>query len=319
MNSAARLAIVLVLAGIAVWQVDLAAAAGYFDWRQLSAIALVQPLLVGSFAFGGLRLNTLLGEFRTPFPLVLKATILAAGMNSILPGRLSELLKITYLRDRAGVPASVSLGAVILDRAIDILLLGVTATIGISLLLIETNALAIATMFVTLALFFLVPRLERPISRLCMMLPWAPLRKFATNMHRHVVERLRAPAIYRAFVYGVAIWALSFATVVVFMHVAGDKPIGLSGLLLIYVLAVVGGTIPALPGGFGTYEAAVVFALTRCGYTAEQALPMALALHVSHLLFGFAGTLFIASTEGIGLSALVRQLRNGRETEPPRS
>lgn len=58
-----------------------------------------------------------------------------------------------------------------------------------------------------------------------------------------------------------------------------------------------------------------MFGLTRYGITAEQALPIALALHIRQLLFGFAGALFIAASERMGISAFARQIRKYRGME----
>jgi uncharacterized membrane protein YbhN (UPF0104 family) len=114
-----------------------------------------------------------------------------------------------------------------------------------------------------------------------------------------------------------AAWLLDFVTIALFFHAAGSIPLGLSGALLVFVATTIGGAIPALPGGLGTYEAAAVFSLKSLGYSFEEALALGFALHATLFCLPLISSLVIVTTEKIGIGALVRNItqaaRLGRE------
>jgi uncharacterized protein (TIRG00374 family) len=82
-------------------------------------------------------------------------------------------------------------------------------------------------------------------------------------------------------------------------------------------MAAFGGAIPSAPGGVGTFEGAVVFALSQ--FTPDQSTALAAALTMrmyNYLNSGVIGGLGLLS-EGQTLSGIYQQLRNFREKENP--
>jgi hypothetical protein len=308
MNGVLRLGLVALLLALLYWQVDLPLVLDYLEPGLLIAAMAIQPTVAIVFILGALRLRLLLGAGSVRFSTVMKALLLSNGMNLLLPGRLSELLKVTYLRDHAGTPASAGLAAVFLERLIDVIILGLLALVGVSLALADPGpgfaVLTVAAVAVLLAL----PRLERIVPLAVRILPGAWVREGVIRISAHLAARVKDYTVFGALGYGACMWLVSLANAYVFLRVCGDSSIGLHGALVVFVLSIVGGAIPALPGGFGTYEAAVVFALKGYGYTLEEALPIALALHASQLVIGFSGALAIAATESLGIRALSAQI-----------
>jgi uncharacterized membrane protein YbhN (UPF0104 family) len=140
------------------------------------------------------------------------------------------------------------------------------------------------------------------------ILPGAWVREGLIRISAHLAARVKDRTIFGALGYSTCMWLLSAANVYIFLQVSGDSSIDLYGALVVFVLSMIGGAIPALPGGFGTYEAAVVFALRGYGYPLEEALPIALALHASQLAIGFSGAMAIAATESLGIRSLSAQI-----------
>ena len=112
--------------------------------------------------------------------------------------------------------------------------------------------------------------------------------------------------IIKGIIYSVIFWAISAASVAVFLILSGLSR-RVSGALAVLVAASVGGAVQVLPGGFGTYEAAVVFVLKSHGYGYEDALYIALVLHASHILLAVSCALVIASIEGVGIRTLFQR------------
>lgn len=302
-----RIAIVATLVALAVNYGDFSKLTPHLNARLLFSMLAAQPVLLAAIAMMAIRFAMLARTPAVPFYLSFKAMLLSIGLNALLPGRLSELLKVSYLRDHAGVSTTSGMAALFLERLTDVVILGLLALASVSLLLLETAWVTLALMLAAIALLLILPRLERPLVALAQRLPALALRSIVERFFSHLSARLRDPLFYRSFLYGVAAWLLSWASVAVVVHMAGSIPIGLLGGLTVFIATTLGQAVPALPGGFGTYEAAAVIALKGFGYDFDQALALALALHVSQFLGTLGIALVIASTEKIGLATLLRQ------------
>lgn len=104
----------------------------------------------------------------------------------------------------------------------------------------------------------------------------------------------------------------------ILLDMTASIPLGLDGALVIYLASTVGGAVPALPGGFGTYEAAVVFVLRGYGYQLDEALALALMLHATQIVFVCVAAPLIALGEPTGIRSLIRgavtELRSSRDS-----
>ncbi|MDQ3187342.1 MAG: flippase-like domain-containing protein [Pseudomonadota bacterium] len=304
-----RIAIAAILIALAVEFGSYANMANHLNMRLLAVVLAAQPLFFLSIALMAMRFAILARTPAAPFFLTFKAVLLAIGLNAILPGRLSELLKVTYLRDHAGISAASGMAALFLERLTDVIILGLLTLASISWLLLEATGatLALIAVAVALALLATLPRLEKLLVALAQRLPWHAVRRAIESFLAHLSGRVRDRHFYRAMLFGVAAWVLSWASVVVVLHFGGSIPIGLLGGLTVFVATTLGYAVPALPGGFGTFEAAGVIALTAFGYGFDEALALTLAMHVSQFLGTFGVALGIVLTERIGVASLLQQ------------
>lgn len=306
-----KLMILSGLVFVGAWNIDLRLFSQYFSLEGVIAIAVVQPLVLASMLMATKRLVILVsmpGSPQVPFFPTFKSIILSYGTSIFLPARISEFLKPAYLRDHAGVSFSAALAALFLERIADLIIICVFAAVSISFLLVHTNKILIALTIVALLTLVFIPRLERPLVKLVEFLPWAVARHFFKSFISHASGRLQEGGIYKAMIYGVIAWLFSFANVAILVDFLGSIPIGLAGWLAIFVASAIGGSVPALPGGFGTYEAAVVFTLKGYGYGFEEALLIALALHISQLILCVIISFFILLTEHVGIFSLAKQI-----------
>jgi uncharacterized membrane protein YbhN (UPF0104 family) len=281
-----------------------------FDIRFLWALLAVQPLLLLGLVVHSMRHIVLIGEPRVPLVMAIKAMALSQGLSLLLPGRISELLKGTYLRDHGGVPLSVGISAVILERTIDLL---IVAALGFFGLAMSTDAIDYKTVqFFGLAsiIILLVALFARDLMlRMIRALPWLRLANFTEHTYLHFAATVRTAVFFKAFLLGIIAWCISYANIFAFLQIASNVPIGFSGALLVLVFTTIGGAVPLLPGGLGTYELAAVAALGMLGFEVDKAIPIALALHASQLILMFVLALILMLTERIGLSSLIAELR----------
>jgi uncharacterized membrane protein YbhN (UPF0104 family) len=282
----------------------------YVDFdRLLWASLATQPLVLISLVFQSIRLGLLADLPNIQIRRPLSAVLLSQGLNLAIPGRVAEAFKATYLCAYAGVPLSVAIAAVFLERSVDIIIVALLGLIGVILLSKDGSWFAFFVAGILMLVLISIPFLENRLLLLTKLLPWARLRGFFENFLQHISDKVRGDTFYCALALGVLAWLTSFANIYIFVNIAGTKPVDFGGIILVFVATTIGGAVPALPGGFGGYEAAAGLALKPYGYSFEETLPLAIAMHLSQLLLPLLGAGLILAKERIGISVLIKQLR----------
>jgi hypothetical protein len=313
---AVRMAFFVILVIVVLWNIDVPSVARFLTARLWYSMILIQPLVLTAYVFLALRFSLLVKTPPAPFVPTLKAIFLAFGMNMVIPGRISELLKATYLKDHAGIPMSAGLAAILLERMADVMMLALLALLSISFFLVDISpGIAIALIIVPIVAVVLLMRSERYFLKLISLLPWEPVRGFLERFLSHTVEHLKQGTFYKALLLSGAVWLTDFVFVALFIKAAGSIPVSLLGVLMVIVAIAIGAAIPALPGGLGTYEAAAVFALKGVGYSFEEALALGIALHISVVFLAIVAALIILMTEHIGIATVFRQIIDAAKSE----
>jgi len=280
------------------------------SWEMLVAGLVVQPIILCCYFVLSVRHVLLIGAPRIGLGVAIRAIVLSQGLNLVLPARLSELLKATYLRDHANVPLSSGVSAVVLERSVDVLIVAALGALGVILYFDRGNFTSIAVLGLVLAVAILVlVRSPGLVLRVVQALPSERLAGFLERTYLHFSAAAGTRAFWYALLLGGVAWGLSYINILVFVELAGSVPIGFSGALLVFILTTLGGAIPALPGGLGTYEGAAVAALRSLGYSFDEALMLSLVMHATQLILPFVMAVLIMFTERTGLSSLVADLR----------
>lgn len=305
--------------GLAVY---MATRSGFFSalnsrlgWDFFIGWLVVQPIILCCLILLAIRHIMLIGAPRIGLGVAFRAIVLSQGLNLVLPARLSELLKATYLRDHAKVPLSSGVSAVVLERSVDVLIVAALGVLGVIQYFDRGNFAAIPLIGVVLAVAILtLVRSPGLVLRLVHAVPSGRLAGFLERTYRHFSAMAGTQAFWYGLLLGCGAWGLSYINILIFLELAGSIPIGFSGALLVFVLTTLGGAIPALPGGLGTYEAAAVIALRSLGYSFDEALVLALSMHAAQLILPFVMAILIMLTERTGVSSLVADLRKSAAT-----
>jgi glycosyltransferase 2 family protein len=305
-----KIFILFILIGFIAWHKDISKIVAYFNLRLFVCMLLIQPIHLASIAMLAIRLSILVRKPRTPFFTTFKAVMLSIGMNNLLPARIAELFKVAYLREHGGIPTSAGLAGIFLERMADFIFLGVLALLGVGLFLVDVrhSILLVVLMVVTIGVLVFIRDLERFIFHIASRIPWVKFRRFCERFLGYALVRLKGGGFYSAMLFGFGAWGFSFVTVALFLHLAGGISLGLIGTFGVYLAIVIGRSVPVLPGSFGTYEAAAVLALKGFGYHFEEALALALALHVAQIAIALIYSLEIAIIEHTGFSTLSREV-----------
>jgi uncharacterized membrane protein YbhN (UPF0104 family) len=226
------------------------------------------------------------------------APIFVAGLTlSITPGKVGELLKSVWLRQRAAVPVAQSAPAVVMERLTDVIGVALLALIGLTLLppiiaLLLGGVVAFGLVAGTVA----ASRYGLALLRLPVLRRWQePLAQSQYGM-----QRLMSPAVLAAAVClsGLA-WAAEGAALWVIV-IGLNEHLPLSLALPISAMAALAGAATALPGGLIGFEGSMVALLWQAGVAAAAASTATLLTRLATLwlavLVGLLGWLWLSGT-----------------------
>lgn len=274
--------------------------------------AAIQPFIVLGLLAQAHRHRMLIRSPKVRLLVAFQAMTLAQGLNLVLPARLSELIKATYLRDQANVPFSSGLSAVVLERLVDMLIVAVLGLLAAIQFFERGNFISVPALGLLIGTaFLLLVRFPKPVMGLIQRMPSQRLSGTLARTYSHFIETAGTKAFWKAVLLGLLIWGLSYLNIFVFLSLAGSIPVGLSGALLVFVMTTLGGAIPALPGGLGTYEAAAVIALRSLGYSFDEALALALVMHAAQLALPFLMAMLLMLQKRLGILSLISDIRRG--------
>ena len=278
--------------------------AEYIDSQVVYAMLLAGTASLVSFIPSALRTRLMLNKVPRFTP-TLKATILSVGLHSVLPARLSEFVKPTFLKIKFDVPLSDSFAVLFIERLLDALcvsMLAVFCLAGFS-----QGFLRLEFLLGIIALLLLCIPVSVWGSRFLLSKLPDSYSKFHMFLSNITIKLSQLPSFLRNFeviLLTIIIWSTSVATFWIFFSMQGTVKYTLFEVILVFVGTTVAYALPALPGGIGTYEAAAVFIMGYLGTSLEQAIPIALCLHATQLLPAAFVAMFIMLTEKVALSDL---------------
>jgi uncharacterized protein (TIRG00374 family) len=203
------------------------------------------------------------------------------------PGKVGELIRIRYF-SLAGVPANISLGAFIYERALDLIVVLLLASLVIS----RPDLLIIALSFVVVLIGLLVgialnPKLLTRLSEFLSLYSWVKLAKLILLV-RDGLSSCRSWCnpldLIVSIVCGTFAWALTSYGFMCFLNDLGlsIKPLE---AFTIYPLAILAGAASMLPGGVGSTELAIVLLLGIYGVSASISTIAAIGIRFATIWF----------------------------------
>jgi len=237
-------------------------------------------------------------------------------VNSILPGRVGEILRALLLSRRTSVPRASSFATVVLARIFDGLTLAAMTLIVLAVLwskldgTIRLGLIAASLMYMAVLLMLLALRKWREGTARVISAPlrWLKLNDLSSRFERLLISFARGLEILRNWkdtirvcLYSICVWgtlALSVIPVFWAMHLqfVWYYP------LLVLVLAGLGMLIPT-PAGTGTIHGALVLVLPGLvGITAANTRILALLFHTTQFIPIILVGLIVAIREGVTAS-----------------
>jgi uncharacterized membrane protein YbhN (UPF0104 family) len=222
---------------------------------------------------------------------------LAGFAFTATPGKVGELLRVRYFGQQ-GVPAATVVGAFVFERAVDLVVVLVLASLSIARRDVWIGALLFVGAFLAIVvlvawrpdvLLAVVPRLPRALARLVTLV---------ADGLAHARRWMTVPDLIVCVAYGFAGWGLVSWAFLALLRQLTDVPVTTLQVLAMYPLAMLAGAASMLPGGIGTTEVALVALLAATGVPVAVATLAAVAIRLATLWFAIAcGILSAAALE----------------------
>jgi len=283
----------------------------YLSWQTIWGALAAQIAIVTAVFLMAVRHSFLVSRPAAPLKPTAISVFLAQGLTFIIPGRLPEFLKATYLRKTCDVPLSAGVTAIFFERLMDLVVVGLLATVALPFagltgfwLMIPLGFLGGPFAFILLA-HFKKHWLEWLIQRL----PHQKLRDFAKMSLHHFTEILTFRDYSLAFLVGIMIWGAFLLSYVILFYFWQAPGLSFGAIVAVYIAAILGAAIPLLPGGLGSVEGAAAFALLQFGYNFTQAIEVTIGLRFTQILFLLPLSLILLVFVRTGLSNILRDLK----------
>jgi uncharacterized protein (TIRG00374 family) len=203
------------------------------------------------------------------------------------PGKVGELIRIRYF-NLVGVPENISFGAFIYERAMDLLVVLILASLVISRLDLLIAAIIFVIIFIgLLILIALNPILLTKLSAFFYRNSWLRLARVILIM-RDGLSSCRlwfTPLdLMVSITFGLMAWTL---TSYGFVWLLGELELSIKPLeaFTIYPLAMLAGAASMLPGGVGSTELAIVLLLGVYGVPLSIATVVAIGIRFTTIWF----------------------------------
>ena len=209
---------------------------------------------------------------------LLRILFLGWFVNSIVPAKLGDLYRSYLVKQRFGISLSRTVGVVVAERLLDILVVFVLLIVGgyvafgrtilpdLGIVYLTGGALAVLIVAGLGGMYFLAPKLARFFP--------GEARRIGRLFREGVLHSFRA--LPMAGPVTIAIWTAE-ALRLYFVLTALGLELPLSGVVFVAVAVALLTTVPLTPAGFGFVEIAMVYVLTQ-GFGLAQHDAIAVAI-----------------------------------------
>ena len=232
---------------------------------------------------------------------------ISAFLNCILPAKAGEISKIVYLKKFYNFKSTKSTAILFMERIFDILILAIITMITALYLIQIDHAIEYSAivLFCVVVLFIVLKTMG--IKKILMLIPFHKLRLFIFRTFKYTFEISKKRELFGNFVFTILVWISYFLTVYIFLVFVAHFNLSIKEIFIIFVISSVAMSIPLLPGGLGTYQAGVIFALGIYGIEKEEALIVGLLLQLFNTIPSFLVAFYIFEKKEITISSFLNK------------
>ena len=221
------------------------------------------------------------------------STMIGYFGNSILFFRLGELLRAYSVSVGRTLTVSQAFGTVILERIIDAFTVVIILILLLPWIPIQNSGIQLSLILFVgttiIAMIFII--ISYHWNWLAVLKTYKIFKHGTGEKLLNIIEKIfdgltmitRSKHIFQLFIFSALLWITYFTMTYYLLDATHLDDIGLMGAGIILVMGSIAIAIPALPGGMGTYDAGIKFAIMLIfSVSSEEALSFALVSHASN-------------------------------------
>ncbi|MFH1913906.1 MAG: lysylphosphatidylglycerol synthase transmembrane domain-containing protein [Pseudomonadota bacterium] len=267
-----------------LWGIDSNELAIAFRALSSQSVVVAQCILLLSFIPSSFRLALITNneaDKMTSF----RAVAVGIATNTLLPLRLGEVAKVFVLNRNAHMPIERAMRAVFWERLADLncLLLLALATVSLLDVPVALLPLSIIVGLLWASLYCLKTR-PHWFATLTARLPSASLKNFCNRALAALSESRKISYYFKIAAYTITIWLVFMGFIYYLVSTGTGLDLNNGQIMTVILASILGVAIPSAPAGIGVYESLVAGALIVAGASKEQALAIAVVLHILQLL-----------------------------------
>ncbi|MEY3218679.1 MAG: hypothetical protein RIT27_36 [Pseudomonadota bacterium] len=273
-------------------------------------------LIVINIAIRSLRWLIITGNPLRQFPAFWEAGNIGYLGNTIYPARAGEALRIIAIHHFTQLPFGHALSSSLIDRLLDILILGLLAMLVMTIhgghllhsALLEWLPYGVAGGVLSIGIII---HFARPLADFVESRTWqsAWAKKFQRLLHQAVdgLKTLQRPGqLSLILLITLGVYGLDAFTRTQIMQAMGwDLPFDAALTVIVFVVA--GSLLPSAPGYVGIYQVACIMALGFYHIPAAEAVAFSLVMQLSEFIVIITQGLISISLRGFNLTAARRE------------
>lgn len=246
-----------------------------------------------------------------PFGIVHKNLVFGFFLNYLIPARAGDIARTLTLKATTGIPASVSLTTIVIERIIDMTV--ITLLLVLSLAMIPSTPVTTTIFLISiLIIFILVSGLYTVYafnSRLSTKFP--KYRPFLESI-KTTIHSMSTPMLAIPFLISIPLWIIEFSTIyIISKSIEIDIPYFITTTA--GITAALAQVVPLTISNIGVYEATITTFLSLFGISTSTAFTISIIDHLTRIIIIFV--LGIISTVHIAFLSrnYFRRIKNDKK------
>jgi len=242
-----------------------------------------------------------LSKYRCSFMASFEVSVIAGFLNFILPAKLGEVSKLVYLKRLYNIRFSSSLIILFIERSMDVFVLALVTLMATNVFIDDKNAHNIAIFIIALMVLTVMLLNTSFLKSILNYIPMKSIRIILKRSVSNITRQLNQSGLLIGLGYSLLLWSSYFLTVWLFLEFAANIHLPLIDVFIVFTISSIAMSIPLAPGGVGTYQAGLIFALDLYGIDKESALVLGVILHIVLLVPSILLALWVIDKKSVSL------------------
>ncbi len=319
MNKVVHSSLLIVVLAIVAYAFVALASGGEEVWKALSSLSLsvwviILLLSLGNYVLRYWRWHLYISH-KNPLSIthLQHFAIYIAGFSlTMTPGKAGEAMRSLYLKQQ-GVAHQRSIGALFVERIMDLLTILLLAGLGFTFLDGEQSRIAAVITLLLIGICLAVIKIPKKAiinSGIIKRLPdkIQHLIRFVESMLENANDLLTLRFILVGLGIGLVAWLFEGYGLYLVMHEFSLDQATLSLGIAIYGMAILLGALSFMPGGLGGAEATMIFLLVKAGFDHPSAVAITFICRLATLWFAMIlGVITLCLLPFLGIKAQVKE------------